>query len=147
MPRGGRGLLLFLLTLGWSETRMNVGEGAGDGEEEVAGVDEEDGGRARADLGVYSSVKQRLRKREPRRFRSTGQVGSSWSMATVARDRRWWWLSVGFLSRKKIGWRRRVRGRRRARVGLETLWLQLIREKGAAWEPSHRLDSDRQEHG
>jgi hypothetical protein len=46
-----------LLTLGWSETKMNIGEGAGDGKEEVAGVDEEDGGRARTDLGVYSSVK------------------------------------------------------------------------------------------
>jgi hypothetical protein len=113
-----------LLTLGWSETRMNVGESAGDGEEEVAGVDEEDGGRARADLGVYSSMKQRLRKREPRRFRSTAQVGSSWSMATVARYRRRRWLSVGFLSRKKRGWRRRVRGRRRARVaGLAPSWF------------------------
>jgi hypothetical protein len=100
---------------------MNVGEGAGDGEEEVAGVDEEDGGRAHADLGVYSSMKQRLRKREPRRFRSTAQVGSSWSMATVARYRRRRWLSVGFLSRKKRGWRRRVRGRRRARVFGELL--------------------------
>jgi hypothetical protein len=40
---------------------MNVGEDAGDGEEEVAGVDEEDGGRARADLGVYSSVKKSRR--------------------------------------------------------------------------------------
>jgi hypothetical protein len=69
-------------------------------------------------------MKQRLRKREPRRFHSTAQVGSSWSMATVARYRRRRWLSVGFLSRKKRGWRRRVRGRRRARVaGLAPSWF------------------------
>jgi hypothetical protein len=48
------------------------------------------------------------------------------------------WFGRVFLPERRR-WRRLEEGKR---LGLVQLWVELIRERGSAWEPSHRLDSD-----